>query len=227
MSKGKEHIIPANLGCHDVLPSGVVCDRCNNHFSKMDNSILLNRWIALHVGTRQIPGRRGKPRLSIGERIHFPQRDHFVLMLGPVAVSSGTKQGTLAVQQSGQFDECLFARGIHKAALNCCAARFGQTEVLQGRFDSVRKYVKFADIGEFWPYGVLSGSRDERLWAVLHRSRRGLVVELHLLCLDFLISLEGWNRDLESRLNEKWTIVRGPGQWNESSLLGLKLGNES
>jgi len=70
-SKSLEHIIPATLGIKETLPKGYVCDKCNQYFSGMDQQILLNRWIAMHIGTAQIPNREGKIRQKIGNNLGF------------------------------------------------------------------------------------------------------------------------------------------------------------
>jgi len=85
-----EHVIPEALGCRETLPKGYVCDHCNNHFSReIDKSILLNRYISLHVGTEQIPGKKGKIRRQIGDNLRFHQKGAFEIQLGPKTITPG------------------------------------------------------------------------------------------------------------------------------------------
>ena len=141
-TSGQEHVIPEGLGCKETLPKSYVCDSCNNYFSEMDKNILLNRYIALHIGTAEIPGKRGKIRKQIGEKLHFPKKGAFRILLGPVTVTSGMRQADFHLEQSNEFDELLFARGIHKSAFNCFALRFGRNYALHPRFNNLRRYIR-------------------------------------------------------------------------------------
>lgn len=223
-ARSLEHVIPEALGCRETLPKGCVCDACNNYFSEMDKSILLNRYIGLHVGTEEIPGKKGKIRRQIGERLRFPQKGAFEMALGPRTITPGTQKVEFVLEQSKEFDELLFARGIHKIAFNSYAFRFGQRDALHNRFDNLRRYVRKADRDELWTYAVKeSRNIGDSFVAVVYNTKWGEFVELRLLCLDFLISLGGWKREIEYDLKaDNIYIVRHKGQWGESSLLGLK-----
>lgn len=153
-SESSEHVTPASLGCTDILPMGYVCDHCNNYFSKIDNVILHNNHISLTVGGEQIPNRQGKLRDAIGPFRFMPQKGHVQINLGPVKITPATREATFTLQQPKEFDELLFARGLHKVAFNCFAKRFGYSEALQDRFKKIRSYVRCAKKEELWPYIV-------------------------------------------------------------------------
>ncbi len=225
-AKSLEHVIPEALGCKETLPKGYVCDHCNNYFSEMDKCVLQNRYIALHVGTEEIPGKKGKIRREIGDNLRFPQKGAFEIKLGPKTITPGMKQIDFQLEQSKEFDELFFARGIHKIALNSYAFRFGHRDALNNRFNNLRQYVRKADRDELWTYAVKeSQNSEDNFVAVIDNTKWGEFIELRLLCLDFLISLTGWKREIEYKLrtNDIY-IVRHKGQWQESSLLGLRKG---
>jgi hypothetical protein len=223
-AKSLEHVIPEALGCKETLPKGYVCDDCNNYFSEMDKCVLQNRYIALHVGAEEIPGKKGKIRRQIGERLRFPQKGTFEITLGPRTITPGTQKVEFRLEQSKEFDELLFARGIHKIAFNSYASRFGQRDALQSRFDNLRRYVRRADRDELWTYGVKeSRCRESNFIAIFHSENSDEVVKLHMFGLELLISLTGWRREIEKHLREyDICVVHENGQWQESSLLGLK-----
>jgi len=118
----------------------------------------------------------------------------------------------------------VFARGIHKIAFNGYASRFGQRDALHNRFNNLRRYVRKANRGELWPYAVKeSVGNESNFVAIIRKASWGQVIELRILCLDFLVSLTGWRREIEKHLKEDdIRVVHGNGQWQESSLLGLK-----
>ncbi len=189
----------------------------------MDKSSLLNRYIAIHVGAEEIPGKRDKIRRQIGEKMRFPKKGALEIDLGPVTITPNTRQADFHLEQSKEFDELLFARFIHKVAFNCYAFRFGHRNALHRRFDTLRRYVRRAYKDELWTYAVKeSYRRENRCIAVLYETSWSLV-ELRLLSLDFLVSLTGWRREIESEIrNNNTYIIRNKGQWGASSILGLQ-----
>lgn len=223
----KEHIIPEALGCKETLPIGYVCDSCNNYFSNMDKNVLYNRYIGMRVGTEEILGKKDKIRRQIGERLRFPKKGALEIILGPVTIPAGTHHGMkldFKLEQSKEFDELLFARGIHKIAFNWYAYRFGHRNALHSRFNNLRRYVRYADRDELCKYAVKeSYNFENECIAIVHETRWGEAVELRLLSLDFLIALTGWRNEIESKITANDTnIIHRKGQWKASTLLGLQ-----
>lgn len=221
--KYEEHVIPEALGCKKTLPKGYVCDSCNNYFSDLDSNLLLNRYIALTVGTEEIPGKKDKIRRHIGENLSFTYKGSFVMKLGTSTIRPGTTQATFHPKQPAGFDESKFARAIYKTAFNCYAGRFGQSNALHSRFDKLRQYIRAPQRDEFWRYAAKISPDAESSLLALFDGHEGEIVTLRLLRLDFLVILTGWKKEIEDRLqNSEIYIVRGEGQWDHNSLVGLR-----
>lgn len=171
-TKNLEHVIPEGLGCKDTLPKGTICDSCNSYFSNMDKNVLYNRYIFLHVGSEEIPGKKGKIRRKLEDKLFFPKKGELQIGLSCTIPSGPIQPGTefiLKLDQSKEFDELLFARGVHKIAFNCYAYKFGQSNALQNRFDSLRRYIRCAKTNELWTYGVRdSHSTENRSCSALY-----------------------------------------------------------
>jgi len=220
-SAGKEHIIPEALGCKELLPRDYVCDACNNYLSKLDNSILCNRAIAIHVGSEQIPGKKERIRKTIANKLSFPNKGHFVMKLGPVTIP-GSGEVTLQPEQASEFDELVFARAVHKVAFNCYASRFGNINALHSRFDNLRTYIRRPERSELWPYGIKETARDDSL-TVRFLGELGLVVELHLYIYNFYVSLTFMKSDMERKLKgHDIMIINKVGAWSGNSMHGLR-----
>jgi hypothetical protein len=61
-SRSQEHIIPESLGnTKHVLPAGVVCDQCNNYFSReVEKPFLESAAVTLLRFHQAIPNKRGR-----------------------------------------------------------------------------------------------------------------------------------------------------------------------
>jgi hypothetical protein len=124
--------------------------------------------------------------------LRFFQKGTFEITLGPRTITPGTQEVEFGLEQSKEFDELLFARGIHKIAINSYASRFGQRDALQDRFNNLRRYVRKADRDELWAYAVKESQYRENIFiTVFHSKDWDVVVELHILGLNFFVSLRG------------------------------------
>lgn len=217
----KEHVFPANLGGEICLPADYVCDECNNYFARMDKTFLLNNYIATTVLTEEILNRNGKIRYKISDRVSYLGKRQFALTLAPIDLLKN-KSATIKITQSKEFNELLFARAVHKIAFNCFAYEFGD-DALDHRFNKLRKYIRKPNKGELWTYVVWPEPYLEFGFG-LHRTNMGLLAEVRLLCLDFIVSLEGWRSGFEKLIpeNEEAFVIRETGQWQASTFLGLK-----
>ncbi len=223
-STGAEHVIPAALACKDTLEPGYVCDKCNDYFAKMDYNFMLNRYIALFVGAQQIPNRNGRIRTQIGHKLNFPEFGSFLFQLCPDQKESTDRKWVYGAKQDENFDELLFARGVHKLAFNTFAYGRGGREAMHGRFDNLRRYIRRPDRGEIWPYAVGGAPYDGTYYASLHHDSAftEVSVSLHVLCLNFFVFLSGSCYDLAAKATgQEVYVVSRKGQWQGSSILGL------
>jgi hypothetical protein len=189
----------------------------------MDNVVLTNRWIALYVGTQHIPGKKGKTRLTIGSALRFPCKGSFELLLGSVEIKAGeTTMETPPVgpQQSTEFDDYVFARGIHKIAFNTFAYRFGKRRALEGKFDRLRRYIRQPAKYELWQYATWE-TDHKKMFARFYCVDEHWFVHIGIFVIDFVVSLDGRGCELRPRANNIRHVIRA-GQWNASSLFGLK-----
>jgi hypothetical protein len=222
-AKGSEHIIPDSLGYKDTLPKGWVCDECNNYFSDIDNSILHNRFIALLVGTKQIPGKKGKIRNQIGNKLSFPEKDHFSLESDTLIIESGKVKENydITFSQDKVFNRFKFARGIHKIAFNLYVNNKDQKWALNPKFNNLRKYIRDADKNDFWKYGF---KLKYNLTNSINVSFDNDTVRFNILDLRFFVSLSRMNKKIEDKAKNKgYDIVEIDQKWDGNSLLGLNL----
>ena len=214
---GVEHIIPESLGYKETLPIGCVCDKCNNYFSDIDNSILHNRPIALKVGTEQIPGKKGKIRNQIGNKLSFSEKDHFSLESDPLIISPGKVKESydFTFSQDNVFDRFKFARGIHKIAFNLYISHKDRRCALNQKFDNLRRYIRFAYKNDFWRYGFKYNSTNFSI--------DDETIRFDILGLGFFVSLSRMSREIEHKAkNNGYSIVEIDQKWNQNSLIGFR-----
>jgi len=175
LSKSVEHIIPESLGNKEhILPPGVVCDRCNNYFSRKIEKELLEQPYFSSVRSRNvIRSKKGK----------FPG-EKGVLLSPPTPIElSRDKQGSLSliVEDENAFREILsgkkmtfftpaidmpeknepvLSRFIGKVGIEYLAKLLMDTEggleeiVQKKELDKLRKYVRYGDPHFVWPYNM-------------------------------------------------------------------------
>lgn len=216
-AKGVEHVIPESLGFKETLPKGYVCDECNNYFSKIDNTILNNRYIAMQIGTGQIPGKKDKIRKLIGDKLYFPEKDHFSLKSDTLTICPGKVKESYDVtfKQNSVFDELKFARGIHKIAFNLYVFQYRQRAALNQKFDNLRRYIRNPDKNEFWKYACKYEPNSN------NRYIKENIVIFNTYGLEFLVSLANeWDEKIAR--NNGYKILYTGNEWNGSSMVGLK-----
>lgn len=217
----REHVIPACLGGEICLPDGYVCDRCNSYFAKMDKMFLSNNYIANTVLTQEIPNRKGKIRYELSDRWTYLGNQQFAFTLKPVSLLN-KKSVTIKISQSKEFDELLFARAIHKVAFNCYAYKYGN-DARKSCYNKIRNYIKKAKKEELWTYVVCPEPHLE-LACFFVKTKWGLLARIRILCLDFVVSFEGWRPEFEKLIRKHAEIftIREVGQWQASTFLGLR-----
>jgi hypothetical protein len=136
-SRSVEHIIPESLGNHShVLPRGVVCDRCNNYFSREVEKPFLEFPAMMAIRFREwLPSKRGVVPSSeayllpgVPAVIHPHRKGPFIasLELPPESVPAliGRSNGALILPPEPAFpDGSVLSRFMAKAGLEALAAR--------------------------------------------------------------------------------------------------------
>ena len=68
----KEHIVPESLGGKEILPEGLVCDKCNNYFgSVFEKKALDSEKIKFLRALERIPNKRGRIPVAAGEKVEI------------------------------------------------------------------------------------------------------------------------------------------------------------
>jgi HNH endonuclease len=175
-SVSREHIVPESLGNRKIrLPRGVVCDKCNNYFSrKIEDPLLNSLFFSQERFMHSIPNKEGRIPPSHG--LLFP--------LGiPVSIGRhpGNEQSIYATRDSdndrlvrhlmhsktntayfpaatGISNKRLMARMLGKMALEALALRaieagIGTEEITHKKeLDELREFVRYDRGPKHWPY---------------------------------------------------------------------------
>ncbi|MCF7912927.1 MAG: HNH endonuclease [Candidatus Cloacimonetes bacterium] len=176
-SKSEEHIIPASLGnLEHILPKGIVCDKCNNYFSRKIEKPLLESFYFLHArAINKIVTKRGK--YPPNDAIHIDSGIN-VKLIGEKdgwSISASTEQeeerfikkiltsskGTIIVpnpMQPSENDKYVLSRFLGKIAIEVLAQRLihikgGLDEVIdKPELDMLRNYTRRGNQNLIWPY---------------------------------------------------------------------------
>lgn len=181
-SPSREHILPEALGnARQVLPCGVVCDQCNNYFSrKVEGPVLDSQMFRTLRADRRIPNKRGLiPDFPKDELAGLPEYRAMSRFLAKVGL------GILAsrvLEVDGWNDEI-----VDKSEL-----------------DALRCYVRFNIMDGDWPfsyrtlYPVNAVFRDqEEVFELLHEydllytSTSEIYSVVAILGVEFVLNLGG------------------------------------
>lgn len=175
-SKSVEHVIPESLGnTFYLLAKGVVCDKCNNYFSRKIEGPLLGMPFFLQIRHKldieskkgRIPSKRGfliQPELA---EIFFTKDNKKGpgVELPDDAVRrkiEKRKRVPVFFAEFGLFDlnnpvlsKFLVKVGIEGLAFDVINADGDLDEVVnQKAFDLIKRYCRFPKTNEFWPYRI-------------------------------------------------------------------------
>jgi len=125
-----EHILPESLGnVEAILPPGVVCDKCNNYFSReIEGALLSSGFFRLLRYDKKLPSKKGKIPV-FGDTENFDLPDYRVM-----------------------------SRFIGKVGLEALAQRTQQVNgwneeiVRKTELDELRDFVRFNKGAEPWPF---------------------------------------------------------------------------
>jgi HNH endonuclease len=175
-SRSVEHIIPESLGnLEHVLPTGTVCDNCNNYLArKVEKPILDSRYFQERRFAAAVPNKKG--RVPTLDGVHFQSltRVQLTKQANGADVFVGAYDGeedsrlitSLLCAESGSFifpvgskpADYMLSRFIGKIGLEVCAQRVlgvpgGLDELIdKAELDQLREYVRKGSTSLVWPY---------------------------------------------------------------------------
>jgi len=185
MSVSTEHIIPESLGnTLQILPPGVVCDACNNYFSReVEKPFLESESVRSLRFEQALISKRGKIPTLTG--IITPVLAPAIMTrhaFGPFRASLFVSEGTLSAMQKSPSGQLIFSaapgnpsgkvvsRFLAKIAIEVMAARLlslpGEIEHLvdEVQLDPIRNHARRGDIPT-WPYHARSIYDRNKKWA--------------------------------------------------------------
>ena len=182
-SQSKEHIIPESLGNTAlVLPPGVVCDRCNNYFSReVEKPFLESTGIVFLRFRQRIPSKRGlippmfgvlRPGFPALARMHLKGPLDGDVLVPPEAIDHivAANGGELIFPAEAPLP-CgpVVSRFLAKVALETMAQRFvdheGGVDYLadEPKLDSIRNHARRGSQPD-WPVNVRRIYGENHRW---------------------------------------------------------------
>lgn len=169
-SKSIEHIIPESLGnVSHTLPPGIVCDSCNNYFSRKIEKKLLESGYFLSLRFNQgLLSKKG--RIPIQKAIFTPnidvelvkEKDGTNIVRVPTRYwdqVSFQKKSTIIFKTSGpKPSQVVMSRFLAKVALEFMVQRLIGKEVLilkmteDVQFDPIRGWARYGKSSEVWQF---------------------------------------------------------------------------
>jgi hypothetical protein len=215
-SRSVEHIIPESLGdLSHTLPCGVVCDTCNNYFSReVEKTFLESDAIRLLRFDQALPSKRGRIPATTGilspgqvpvTVYRFPDADPDVLVdIPPKAAEHVLKvnQGTLILPTGKNLPPApLVSRFLAKVALEAMAAKLvlhsdGLEYLLdETQLDPIRNHARRGETRD-WPVHIRRIYSPDEKWVNQSGSAVQLVNEFDILLTDksewyFVLALFG------------------------------------
>ena len=159
----EEHIVPESLGNRTyVLPKGIVCDKCNQYFSKLDRYFCHHHLGSGHKLLKRYKTKKGKPPsmpLEAGEmrqdetgRIHFQQSLIEGKEQEQFTISFLEKDVVIRARWPlPDTDSKKMSRFLAKAGIETLYLKMNSM-VFQPDFDFVRNYARFGSRQDFVPF---------------------------------------------------------------------------
>lgn len=193
-SKSVEHIIPESLGNKNlILPKGIVCDKCNNYFSREIERPVLNSETFQQIRFfEKVKSKKGKfsssSFLFMGEECKIDwikKNNEYILLLG---VSPQICQRLF----NGETPEYMFCRGfnfdemksnysfsrfIGKIGVECFISKLLKNKMIneqnvekfRDRFSEILKYIRIGRKDkQVWPVEIIF----EREYSILDESKK-------------------------------------------------------
>lgn len=197
-----------------ALPTGTMCDGCNHYFgANLEPMLLRHPFVGFPLQLLGLLGKDRKPREQLGV---FSRLEDAAVSL-PIGFSGYTQdqdgsRGASVVLYPGldpHFDLWLFRRALHLIAFNHFAWYRGPESARDGKYQSVREYVRRGQRRERWAFiqdGIPPDPIEPKVGA-RHMTFEGTtIVGIRLFNTDYYVDLE--NRGALSRFTTDW---RGTG----------------
>ena len=156
-SKSVEHIIPESLGANLTLPRGFVCDLCNNYFShSIDKALQEYRFIGILKSFLVGRTKKGKgPQIDLGNLIikHNSLADSTSILPRGAKIHHNKTDHSITIKFSRE--KCniqLVSRAIYKIIFELRCKEYGLSEIMQDKYDSMRKYIREPKLNEYWNF---------------------------------------------------------------------------
>lgn len=233
-SKSIEHIIPESLwNTKSILPSGVVCDKCNNYFSrKVERPFISTPSMDALRFHQVIPSKKGRipPITGVMSGSLAPVKILKKVDEDRVVISVELNEEQYAFLEKSDTSEIFIpigfdasdvketSRFMAKVALEAIAQRLINTEggidyiVSETQFDPIRNHARYGQPKE-WPYfsrRIYDVSNDKKV----HGVRGQVMHEYDFLCTEegeiyFVMALYG----IEMTINVGGPDIEGYVRW--------------
>lgn len=234
-SKSIEHIVPESLGNIEVtLDKGIVCDKCNNYFSRKVERPVLELEYFINLRSRHaIESKKGKvargiafiPKAKNPVKISFSRsRTHKVYVdIETMKLIMKGEVNSLMVPIDEKFprQNIFVSRFLAKIALEILALmlignnRKHQNEFADGDWlEPVRNYARYNPKNENWPYSVRKIYAENEKFYRNDGSHVGMLFECDFLYtsdleLYFVIAIKG----VEYVINMGGDSIEGYEEW--------------
>ena len=154
--EGDAHVLPEAIVENDLLlPAGAVCNRCNNYLGRLDSALATHPLISFGIQAFALPGKSGKPRVSLGRIGQSGNTSGQSVSLLPGAVERVTVVGGrphIVLRTPAQRALMRFHRALHHVAFNLICRVAEPPALLSDSYDSARTYIRSPGRSEVWPY---------------------------------------------------------------------------
>ncbi len=147
----REHIIPESLGGEKLLPPGMVCDKCNQYLSKIENEALTKSVLSLSRSLMSIKTKKGKYSHHKGFRGAVKGGENgtaFILPENKIRQLIKSGKGWMIFLDTGK--EAL-VRLLIKIGLELIATS-KKADIYSKIFDNARNAVRCPKIGSKWTF---------------------------------------------------------------------------
>ncbi|QLC50120.1 HNH endonuclease [Methanolobus zinderi] len=232
-SRSIEHIIPESLGNEShILPKGVVCDKCNNYFSRKVEKPFLDLEVMKILRFHQIiPSKRGNiPPVEATIGSNYPatvikrMKDPYLfsIELCPTAFeyAKNTKEGKVMIPAGAPLPVGpVVSRFLAKVALEAMAQKLIKNPagieylVNEIQLDSLRNHARYAQNNE-WPFYSRRIHDPDKLWINENGNKVQVVHEFDIFKTEvgelyFVLSIFG----MEFAINYAGPAIDGYIQW--------------